>query len=264
MTRENYHKDTTHVSKSGLDLISKAPAFYYHQHFGAGYNPAKEATHYRTGTAFHVAVTEPQTFFDRYAIAPNLSRRTIDGREAWAEAEATGKIILRANETETDAKVLAYDRIMRMRDSVMRHQLAASLLRSGEAEKIITWIDPDTGAPCKAMLDWLTAEWCVDLKSTKDASVRGFRKAVIDYRYHVQAAFYLDGLRACGYNPKGFVFIACEKRAPYITETHYLDAAFLEEGRRLYKRDLATYMECKTTGNWPGYSGDKLNKISYE
>lgn len=267
ITPDTYHDDTTRISKSGLDLIREAPALYYERYFGP-IPTGREAAHFQVGRAFHRAVTEPQTFNDKYILAPTgIRRNTIDGRERWARfLELSGdKFILKSG--ETDGRDLSYEQIVGMAASARKHPRVGELLKAGTAERVITWEDPDTGAPCKAMIDWISDKGpVVDLKSTKAASPAKFRRSIIDYRYHVQAAFYLDGLRANGIDTRGFIFLAVEKRRPYIAEAYYLDPDFLAAGRAQYKEDLATYMECRRTKNWYGYTGPKrpITVINYQ
>lgn len=265
MSPDNYHQDISHVSKSGLDLINEAPRHYWWKYLSGEYDPVKEANHFMMGTAFHVACTEPEKFFQRYAVAPNVKRNTIDGREEWDRfmASAAGKVILKSNDLES--RDLSYDQIVKMQASIKDHKIAKKLLKSGVAEQIFTWTDPDTGAPCKIMIDWLTPDfWIVDFKSTKSAKPKKFDRSVFDYRYHVQDAFYIDGFtKATGITPKGFLFVACEKKAPYCSEVFRLDAAVIEQGREEYKANLKTYMECRKTSEWPSYSNNKINTVKW-
>ena len=96
----------------------------------------------------------------------------------------------------------------------------------------------------------------MDLKTTTDASPKGFAKSVASFRYHVQAAHYL----AAGLFDK-FIFIAVEKEAPYAVACYELDADALTEGQRLRGRDLQRIANCRAMAAWPGY-GDELQTIS--
>ena len=152
-----------------------------------------------------------------------------------------------------------------MRDAVINHPAAGALLESypGEAEKSVYWNDKTTGVLCRCRPDWWRDDnILVDLKTTEDASTEGFAKSIANYRYDVQAAYYLDGVEAAtGKRPKAFVFIAVEKKQPYGVGVYVLDAASLDLGRAQYQHDLAIYAECLANDNWPGY-GDKIQTIS--
>jgi hypothetical protein len=134
---------------------------------------------------------------------------------------------------------------MAMGRTVLRHPAAAMLLGlPGKAETTHMWTDASTGLECKCRPDWLTDDGSivVDLKTTKDASPRGFKQSVANYRYHVQAAWYLHGLeQATGKRPDQFIFICVESTAPYAVAVYAADAEMIERG---------TIRRCVIWRNW--------------
>jgi hypothetical protein len=90
LSNEEYHADTSAISKSGLDLVHRSPAHYYAAKLDPD-RPAekKDTPALRFGRAFHTLVLEPDLFFQEYAVLPEkVDRRTKAGKEAWAEFEA--------------------------------------------------------------------------------------------------------------------------------------------------------------------------------
>lgn len=244
-----YHADTSRIGKSGLDLIHKAPAYYWAKYLDPNREREEPTKALRIGSAFHMLLLEGEKFPHRYAIMPEFSGTGMKARkEEWLEHNA-GKEFITVDE---------YDGIQRMRDSVMKHPLVPSLLANGEAERKIIWTEPNTGAKCKIKPDWIDRnnDLLVDVKTTADASPTGFGKSCWNYRYHVQAPFYLDGAEHAGLNASHFVFIAVETTAPYLCAVYYADAEMLEAGRREYLADLRVYLECLRTNTWPGYPTD--------
>lgn len=158
-----------------------------------------------------------------------------------------------------------WDQLHAMANAVHSHPAAGALLTGcpGEAEKSVYWNDATTGVLCRCRPDWWRDDnVIVDLKTTEDASPEGFAKSMANYRYDVQAAYYLDGVQAATRKrPKAFVFIAVEKKPPYGVGVYVLDSDSLELGRAQYQHDLRVYAECVRTGEWPGY-GDKIQTIS--
>lgn len=158
-----------------------------------------------------------------------------------------------------------WDQLHRMRDAVMNHKAARALLTGvpGKAELSVYWNDAVTGELCRCRPDWWREDdLLVDLKTTDDASPEGFAKSIANWRYDVQHPFYVDGVKsATGRTPRGFVFIAVEKKAPYAVGVYVLDSDSVELGRAQYQADLQRYAECKRTDVWPGY-GDKIQTIS--
>ena len=93
----------------------------------------------------------------------------------------------------------------------------------------------------------------VDLFHAHIGGMDAFARSAVEYRYHVQAAFYWDGLVACGWVPQAFVFVCVETAPPYGVALYSVKPEDLDLGRAVYRRDLATYAECLRSGEWPGY-----------
>lgn len=165
----------------------------------------------------------------------------------------------------------AWEQVHAMRNSVMDHPAASRLLSApGRAELSVYWRDPVTGVLCRCRPDfWRDDGIVVDLKSTEDASPEGFAKSIANWRYDVQAPYYVDGInlmreqagRSDIAKAKAFVFIAVEKKAPYAVGVYLLDAESIEHGRVKYRACLDTFAACDTSGVFPGY-GDKIQTIS--
>lgn len=285
ISNEEYHADTTRISKSGLDEISKSPAHYHYKYL----NPERdeeEKDFFRQGGAAHCGVFESNEFDNRYTVAKSAEEAgalklkedltaLCDARGiAYKKAATKGQLIelLReagvnvimyddylASLTASGKMILPakeFDLVRRWRDAVHKHPAARVLLAKGVAEKTFHFEEPNTGAPCKIRPDWLSGEnFIVDLKTTIDASPQGFAKSVVKFRYDVAGGFYSDGLDyTTGVKTDGFIIIAAEKSAPYNIGVYILPHDVIERGRRLYLDNLQTYMECKTRNQWPGYS----------
>lgn len=244
-----YHTDTSRISKSGLDLINRAPAHYYERYLNPNANPPKETPALIIGSAVHCAVLEPEEFGKRYAVGPRVDKRTKAGKEEW-EAFLIASEGLTCLDSET---ATLCERIM---ESVRKFPAAKYLLSGGKAEEPIYWTDEAIGVDCKARPDWLTPEnIIVDIKTTDDASPRGFAQSVRKYRYDVQAAFYWDGLEAATQRTcEGFFFIVVEKSPPFLCAVYYISNDDMQDAREKYQKNLLTYRMCKESGIWSGYS----------
>jgi hypothetical protein len=124
------------------------------------------------------------------------------------------------------------------------------------AEVTLQWVDADSGAPCRARLDWLAADGGVlDLKSTVDASPAGFANAIARYSYHLQEVHYRAGCEAVlGQQPPYFAFCAVEKVEPFVVGVYVLDADSLTGAWARREDALRRWAECNRTGRWPAYS----------
>lgn len=254
MTNEAYHANTARIGKSGLDLIAKSPAHYWAKYLDPNREREEPTPALIFGTAVHSAILEPNNFEKLYLALPEINRRTSEGKAEYAalmeHAKANGITFLTSDDRES---------CLRVRDAVHKHPAARLLLSRGVAEDTLYWEDQQTGAHCKARPDFLSTNtgFVVDVKTTQDASATGFSKSSYGYRYHVQAAWYLDGhMAALGKPAEGFAFIAVEKEPPYAVSVYYVTSEFYELGKVTYLKNLNTYVECLSTNNWPGYSDD--------
>lgn len=250
MDNTAYHAHPA-VSKSQLDLIARSPLHYWARYLDPDRVAPEPTPAMRLGTALHTYVLELSRWDQEIAVAPPMDRRTKAGKESWAafEADAAGKTVITADDA---AQVQAMAR------AVYRHPAAAMLLGlPGKAETTHMWTDASTGLECKCRPDWLTDDGSivVDLKTTKDASPRGFKQSVANFAYHKQAGWYLHGLeQATGKRPAQFIFICVESTAPYAMAVYALDAEMIERGHDQAMRDLAKLAVCKAADHWPSYN----------
>jgi len=247
----DYHRHSA-VSKSHLDQIARSPLHYWARYLDPNRVDPEPTPAIAIGSALHTHVLELDTWEDRYVMMPDgIDRRTKQGKLEWEafSVASTGRTVL----SKADGQL-----IMRMGQAIYGHPAAAFLLqRPGQAEQTYLWTDEATGLECKCRPDWMTTDGqlIVDLKTTEDASPAGFRKSVANFRYHVQAAWYLDGLeRATGKRPEQFIFVCVEKKPPHAVAVYAASAEMVATGAITAEADLARLALCKEAGDWPGYS----------
>lgn len=234
------------INKSGLDHIAKSPA-HYQQYLKTPVEPTPAMI---VGQATHMGVFEPELLYRHFFARPEgIDGRTKEGKEKLSELgkQHVGKTMLKAEEMET------IEGIMR---SVRSHRVASQLISGGIAEASAIAQDPEFGILCKARPDYMRADdTLIDLKTTETASFRAFQRSVVNFRYHVQAAWYLDVVNAAIGKPqyKKFILIAVEKEPPYGLILYELDAEAIRIGRMEARSNLKTYAECVKADVWPGY-----------
>lgn len=250
MDNAAYHAHSA-VSKSHLDLIARSPLHYWARYLDPDRVAPEPTPAMRLGTALHTHVLELSRWDQEIAVAPPINRLTKAGKEEWTAfmAASADRTVITADDA---AQVMAMGR------AVLGHPAAAMLLGlPGKAETTHMWTDAATGLDCKCRPDWLTDDGSivVDLKTTKNASIQGFKRSVADYRYHVQASWYLHGLeQATGRRPDQFIFICVESTAPYACAVYAADAEMIERGHDQAMRDLAKLAVCRAADHWPSYS----------
>jgi hypothetical protein len=143
-------------------------------------------------------------------------------------------------------------------DAVRAHPIAGRLFEQGTPEQSLFWRDPIYGVNRRARLDWQTT-WhgrhtVVDLKTCVSADPGAIGKAVTNYRYHQQQAFYLDALDAYGIRDAGFLFVFVEKDPPHLVTVCELEPDAVALGRDRNDLALALYADCLERDVWPSYA----------
>ena len=194
---EQEYRKAPGVAKSDLDLIARSPA-----HFRYGERETTDAM--RIGTIVHQAVFDQGSF--NYAVKPDgMSFATKEGK-AWRTNQGA-KTIVTQKESDMIGGILM---------SIRRHPAAARLIKEGRAEMSLFATDA-AGTRRKGRTDWLpnNTPAIIDLKTCEDARHEKFERSVLEYRYHVQAAYYLDLCKLIGEDRRAFILMAVEKSPPY-------------------------------------------------
>lgn len=230
MSNEDYHAHDS-LSASGCKKILRSMAHYL--------APQDTTPAMELGTAIHTCVLEPDKFEALYIVKPDgLDMRYKEGK-AWA-AENEGKTILYRNQ---------WDTCFGIRDAVHRHSIAKGLLTGGVAEQSVIVHDAEHGVDLRCRPDYITRGILVDLKSAVTSQPADFGRAVINFGYDVQEAFYRRVWHIeTGEAPKGFVFVAVEKNPPYAVSVLMLDDDFYDRGHRLMMSALRDYAKWVADG----------------
>ena len=249
MTNEQY-RNHEGLSRSELFLIGKSPLHFKY----AQDHPSDSSAALEFGAACHKFVLERDTFYDEYAIAPNVDRRTKAGKEEFAAflQKAEGRSVVSQDDLDTIAD---------MADAILQNPIASKFLYSEGAkyEQSFFWTDPLTGEKVKCRPDCMVEvdgkKYIVDYKTTKSCADGAFEKSCKLYGYKLQAGMYREGVFQCTLDDYGFAFVAQEKEPPYACRVYICTEDFIGEGYDQYRELLGIYHECKETGNWYGYEG---------
>ncbi len=249
MSNDEYHSKTDHVSNSMLSKVNKSPAHFQNW---LRYGQGIKSDAMILGSALHTLVLEQDKFDKEFAVLPDFGdKRKKENKERakqWYFDNAEKEII----------KGEQYENCRSMQCSILAHPLAGRLLdKPGKSEVSFFTIDPETGVKVKWRIDRLTeCGWIIDVKTTKDANPIQFAKSVFNFRYHCQAAMYMDFTKLEDIFVKGFVFIAVESLPPFNVCVFVLDNEAEELGRSTYRQDLDLYAECLESNKWPGIGYD--------
>jgi hypothetical protein len=260
MPEDEYHGDPVpggSLSASGAKLLlpPSCPARFWHER----QNPPPPKDSFEFGTAAHRMVlgSGPDvTVVD----APDW--RTKKAKDAAAEARENGYVPVLPHEWLV---------IVAMADTLRKHPVASVLLdrEHGKPEQSLFWEDDETGIWRRARLDFLPDVSpgrrlvIPDYKTAVAADAESFRRAAAKFSYHMQAAQYIDGVRALGLDDDpAFLFIVQEKAAPYLVNVIGLEDGAIEAGRDRMRTAAEIFRDCTAAGYWPGYSDNDITYIS--
>lgn len=174
-------------------------------------------------------------------------------------ARAAGKIPLLTAELA---------RVQAMADAIRAHPVAGYLFDpyDGMPEQSVFWEDERTGIMRRARLDWLPEmaggrPVITDYKTCDAADPESISKAVERYSYHMQHAWYVDGVAAALGVMPAFIFCFQEKQPPYLINVVELKPEAVQTGRRLNARAIDEYCARIKTGEWPGYDDGEITEI---
>lgn len=241
MSNENYHSLPS-ISASGAKTVLEAPA-KYHYELGQPRDPTPAMIY---GSAAHSIILED----DPEAL------EVVDYASWTGKAARTLKEEALANELYPVLK-RDYNQILLMKDAVLGNKKAADLLGDPElvVEQTIQWRDKQTGVDMRARPDaHVPGGPVIDLKTARDGSPDGFRKAVAQQSYHLQAAWYLNAVHLATGETPDFIWLVVEKDAPHLVSMYKPDVETLVEGFRLMDRALRDVMVAETFGVWRGYA----------
>lgn len=199
------------------------------------------------GRVVHIAALQPEVLFDRVFTLPQGDRRTKEGKAAYEAAMASvkeGQEVI-SKDTFDDAIRIA---------TAAREAIKSINYDTCSAEQ--TFVKDEGKVKIKGRIDLMLWDSnnetsIVDLKTTQDASPAAFARDVVNFKYHLQAAWYM---RLTG--AKKFYIIAQEKDLPCANRVYTLDEAALAEGNRLMDEALALYAQCVAFDSWPTYTKD--------
>lgn len=231
------------LNQSAAKKLLVSPA-----HYQAYINtPQEETKALRFGTFVHAAILEPHTLNDLYATAPDVDKRTKEGKAAWSEFATAnaGKTILDAEESALGHLVASHAKM-----ALKRHKVAFGLT---EAMYHVDY----NGIPLKAAIDGVSGDYLWDIKTTDDASPAGMLKSIRNYRYNLQAYWYrLVYELATGHRPLGFRFLFVEKEPPFATAVCEVGPELMSWAIADFEKALTLYRDCTASGIWPAYPDD--------
>ena len=233
------------ISRSKLQDLLKS-----RWHFEAD-STVVETDEMRLGTRVHELLLTPG--ISDCVVAPELNKRTKAGREQWAAfAEENGGKTILTKELEERAQAIV--------EAYKLNPIALNLIDACEHKEISLFFE-QSGFDFKARLDLLSVDNLIigDVKTTSSADPEEFSRSIYKFGYHMQAAFYIDAVKAAlGLEITDYIIAAIETKEPYGTAIYMLDDESIEIGRIAYKKAIAMLDKLATL---PRVYPEKLQSI---
>ncbi|PNX51333.1 MAG: hypothetical protein BV456_03535 [Thermoplasmata archaeon M8B2D] len=250
MTNKEY-REHEGISKSSLWEINKSPLHFKYKMD----NPREDTQALLFGRAIHKYILESDTFFNEFAICPQIDRRSKSGKEEYDNfiQLSNGKDII----TQSD-----FDIILEMKKSIDSLTDVVELLK-GDYEQSYFWTDQITGEKCKCRPDVINHKnkLIVDLKTTDSCEDNHFEWSCKKYGYKLQAGMYCEGIFQNTFDEYGFKFIAIEKKQPYAVRIYNCTPEYINQGYDKFRELLGIYHECKIKNEWKGYDRIEAREV---
>lgn len=197
----------------------------------------------KIGQLGHTLLLEMDKLTERYLVMPKVDARTKAGKEqkllAEEQAKNEGKVLI-SQEDFTQA--------LCWRDNIMKHPVTSNVFQKEKGDNEVSGFykhpefDNITGA---FRVDKLLQEQkiAIDLKFMLYGNPFAFMSSVRKFRYDIQAAWYIDGLKVLTGDDYDFIFVVCEKTNPFNVQPYRLSEKSLEKARDDIRAIVKKYQE---------------------
>lgn len=269
-----YHADRASVNNSALKRIGESPK----QCRDYLDNPHKPTPPQSLGRLLHAMVLEPVTVNDKFYCVPQINPDT------GGPARRNTKHWARCEGEAGDRQMISYpdwEKAGAIAREAMESPAWQWLLEGSQFEVTIVWQDSEAYRSALSehlaaqeredFVGWPTNLWCrgridiwkpytegavifADPKTAADPFEGPFSRAINNFGYHQQNAFYSDGGFANGVDVHAFVFPVIQSKRPYEVALYDLVPRAVDKGRRLYLKRLQLFATCVKNGEWPPLS----------
>lgn len=199
------------------------------------------------GSAWHTAMLEPNNFETTVVLDEKELNRNTKEFKKW-KAEQGSKIILKQKDV---------DKINWMRDVAYSKSFVREILEApGHAELTGIYKEPDFPSLwAKVRVDKaLDDGYIIDLKSAVSAGRDGFRRAIWNYSYNLQAALYIRAMTVItGHQFRRFAWLVQEKVPPFECRLEGADPGEMDEAQDRLNMMMTDLEKCLKENYFPGY-----------
>ena len=242
ITNAEYHGRKTHLSSTNIRTFKKNKKQF---EYSLTHDLVKQTKAMADGTAVHAFFLERDKFDTDFVIKPADMRLNTKAGKEWA-LEHQSKIII-------DSEL--GNNLYEMEKSFMDSPAKLIYDIKGQTELSYFWDDLGT-IKGKCRPDWISddGETVVDVKTTTDASPRGFQKSISTWGYHLQLGWYIRGLRKLGLPVEQFIFIAIEKTAPFCVGVYRADQEMINFAMKELDQLMPEIQTAMVSNEFPDYT----------
>ena len=242
ITNAEYHGRKTHLSSTNVRTHKKNNKQFK---YSLTHDLIKQTKAMADGTAVHAFFLERDKFDTDFVIKPADMRLNTKVGKEWA-LEHQNKIII-------DSEL--GNNLYEMEKSFMDSPAKLIYDIKGQTELSYFWDDLGT-IKGKCRPDWISddGEIVVDVKTTTDASPRGFQKSIANWGYHLQLGWYLRGLRKLGLSAEQFIFIAIEKTPPFCVGVYRADQEMINYAMKELDQLMPEIQTAMVSNEFPDYT----------
>ena len=224
----------------------------------------------KLGRAIHCMLLEPEAFDERFTAAGAceaiLKSGDNKGQQCGVKASCVGIDGSwycgkhQPRETQDTVEIISrdeYQRCLAIRDAVRDHPAIGLLRRSGWSEASMVW--EYGGMKLKGRPDRLSVSGArpaiIDVKKCRVGfgTTDECEKAALNYGYHVQAAMYVDGVKATSNVDCEFIWLFVEDNEPFDIQIIPASDQVLTAGRHRYRSAIQQYKTAVKKANVHGY-----------
>ena len=247
ITNAEYHAIKTHISSTGVRTFRKNKKQFK---YSLTNELVKQTKSMADGTAVHAFFLEKDKFHKDFAIKPQDLRLNTKAGKEWAQ-EHNNKIII-------DSEL--GNNLYEMEKSFMDSPAKLIYEIKGKSELSYFWNDIGL-VKGKCRPDWISDDGniIVDIKTTTDASPKGFQKSISTWGYHLQLAWYMRGLQKLGIPCNEFIFIAIEKTPPFSVGVYSADREMILFGNQEINKLVVDIDKALNDKNFPDYTPEIMS-----
>tara|TARA_R100000697_G_scaffold41543_1_gene54205 strand:- start:250 stop:1077 length:828 start_codon:yes stop_codon:yes gene_type:complete len=247
ITNAEYHAIKTHISSTGVRTFRKNKKQFK---YSLTNELVKQTKSMADGTAVHAFFLEKDKFHKDFAVKPQDIRLNTKAGKEWAQ-EHTNKIII-------DSEL--GNNLYEMEKSFMDSPAKLIYQIKGKSELSYFWNDIGL-VKGKCRPDWISDDGniIVDIKTTTDASPKGFQKSISTWGYHLQLAWYMRGLQKLGIPCNEFIFIAIEKTPPFSVGVYSADREMILFGNQEINKLVVDIDKALNDKNFPDYTPEIMS-----